>query len=492
MEEIQKKNRKAKNPKKDTETVKVSAVTEKAKSAKSSTAAKYTKTSATKKETKSPKINTTKTEKGKSPKKQTNISKTKVTKKEADTPKTKATKKETDTSEKKETKKETKVLKTNTNKKNEIIKKSEKNKASGEPKLTIIHEKEETPKKEEISKKQKDKNKNKKEKSKQNKEEKINQNKKEKSKNKNNKTNKKGYIDISIGTIICTIIIIGLLALNIKLGIKAYNIIVNKESTNYNTKFDNDESVTQEVGNVLSNSNELVTKMREKITFAPNVIASLYNTETFSTTTIPNDLILRLGWAKVKEENKLKSINENNEAIEALEKIAMEESIKNIFGPQIKYKDETFNNTDINTFSSYCINKGTIIYDNGLYTNIATDNIDEQISPIIYQEMQKVVKYSDKIIVYVKVAYMDTDGQRYIVYKDFNEEKFEEQLLEITQEELFQENLFNPYTGEGTVSIETNNSLNSIREQLDTYKYTFSLDNETGEYYLSKFSKALS
>lgn len=500
MEEIQKKTRKENSSRKNNETSKVTATASKAKSSstkkepKISKVATNTKTNNATKDTKSPKTSTstkaTRTAKASNVKKETKSSEKNITKKEPKSPKTSTARKET-----------------NTNKKVEIIDKREKNKVIEEPKFTIIHEKKEEQKqvtkskspkeetqrgeaqKEKTPKKENKKARNKKEKNKIDKEQK-NKAKKEKKA----KKPKKGYIDISIGAIICTIIIIGLLVLNIKLGIKAYSIITKNQTTTTNSdvEADNDISVTQEVGNVLNNNDEIVTQMKEKITFAPNVTASIYNAETFSTNTISNDLKLQLGWDKIKEEHKLKSINENNESIEALEKEFMAESIKNIFGPKVKYKDEAFNNTNVNTFSKSCQNQGVITYDNGLYTSIVSENIEDVMVPIIYQEIQKVVKYSDKVIVYVKVAYMYTDGEKYIVYKNFDNEKFEEELLEISPEELFQEDSFDQYTGEGTVTINANSSLDSIRNQLDTYKYTFSLDGETGDYYLSKFNKALS
>ena len=534
MEEIQKKTKRESKSKKNDETSKASATAKKTKASstkkepKTSTIAKSTtksaKSSTAVNDAKISKASTVtkdaKTSKTSSVKKETKSPKTTTAKKETKSPKTSSGKKETKASKTGTTKKETK-----TNKKTESIDKTEENKANTEPKFTIIHEKKEeqvqeikpeikkenTKKKKakkekkiiedhdkkekientEISKEQKEKSKKEKNKIVKKQEPKKEQ-KEEKKKEKKVKNPKKGYIEISIGAIICAAIIIGLIILNVKLGIKAYNVVTKNESTNASIETDDDISVTQEVGNVLSSNDEIVAQMKEKITFAPNVTASIYNAETFSTNTISNDLKLRLGWARVKEGNKLKSINEKNESIEALEKEVMAESIKNILGPKIKYKDQTFNNTNINTFSTYCKNQGKITYSNGLYTSIVSENIEEKMAPIIYQEIQKVVKYSDKVVVYVKVAYMDANEEKYIVYQDFNNKKFEEKLLEITSEELFEGNSFDPYTGEGTVAINANTSLDSIRNQLDTYKYTFSLDGETGEYYLTKFNKALS
>lgn len=443
--------------KKDVETLNARATTKKAKESDTKKEAKTKKSTTTAKSTKASKVS--------SDKKTTKTSKTTTTK-ENNIP----------------LKPSNKKMQTSSKKKSDIIEQTKSNKVKEEPKLTVAHEKEEQniiANSQEIKKEKSVKEKAPKQKNKQQKENKP-------------KKEKKQYIDISIGAILCTIIIVALLVLNIKLGVRAYNIVTKNEDTNYEDKPREDISVTQEVGNVVDSNNELVEEMKEKITFAPNVVASIYNAEPFSTNTIPNDLKLRIGWAKVKNEDKLRSINEKNEDIEALEKETMEESIKNILGPQVKCKHEDFENTNISTFSTHAQNKGTIYYSEGLYKSIVDTNVEEHISPLIYQEMQKVVKYNEKVIVYVKVAYMDAKENKYIAYKDFNDNKFEEELAEFTSEELFGASELNQYTGEGTVSSNPNSALDGIREQLDTYKYTFTLDQETGTYYLSKFNKALS
>lgn len=490
MEEIQKKTRKVTKSDKNEETKKTEAVTKKSRTREAAGTKKETKT--TKKETakketkaaKSPKTESAKTTTKKATtsaeKGEAKTSKARSTKKEANTSKTPVVKKDTKTSKKdantpkaNSTKKVTRASKTKSTEEPKI----EEIQNREEPKLTIIHEKKEQPKQSNNSAPKK-----------QSKQVDASAPKKEKK----TKKAKKNYIDISVGAIICVAIIIGLIILNVKLGTHAYNVITKNELTNSDTETENDISVTQEVGNVLSNSDELVAEMKERITFAPNVTASIYDAETFSTNTISNDLKLILGWSMTEDSKKLRSKNENNQEIEAIEKETMAENIKNILGPNVKYKDKSFENTKNSTFSVYSQNQGPISYSNGIYTSIVSENTENEMAPLIYQEIQKVVKYTDKVVVYVKVAYMDVEEGKYIVYKDFTDGKFEEKLLEMTAEELFEEESFNQYTGEGTVTIDANTSLDDIRNQLDTYKYTFSLDEETGEYYLTKFNKALS
>lgn len=165
--------------------------------------------------------------------------------------------------------------------------------------------------------------------------------------------------------------------------------------------------------------------------------------------------------------------------------------MKRTFGIDVNYQDESFTNTDIIAFSTYAINQGTINYENDLYTStiMQYNEKTEAEVPIIYQEVEKVIKYSKKIEIYVDVSYINPENERYSVYKNFKDGKFSEKLMETTKEELFEDFCINIYTGEGTVTTEQNVNLNGIRSQLNTYKYTFMLNQATGEYYLTEFEK---
>lgn len=301
-----------------------------------------------------------------------------------------------------------------------------------------------------------------------------------------NKKEKK-YLEISVGAIICVVIIIVLLVLNVKLGKHAYGILTKEEKANANVETKNDTSVTQEIGNVLNNTSEIVQELKKKITFSPNVTASIYNTQGFNSEDISNELKLILGW-EVAQEGKLISVNEDNQEIEALESKTMNEAIKKILGSNMQYQDDSFSNIGIESFSKSSKDQNGISYANSLYTSEISE-LTEELKPLIYQEIQKAVKYSEKIIVYVKTAFIDVDENDYKVYKNFNENKFKEQLLNMKSEELFDKNLLDTNTGEGTITLEQNSALKEIRKNLNTYKYIFTFDETTQDYYLSEFRK---
>lgn len=301
--------------------------------------------------------------------------------------------------------------------------------------------------------------------------------------NKKIETKNNKYIYISVGTIACILIILGLILLNVKLGLHAYDIIKGDKAANSEVKEEQiqeneNSNTTQEIGNVLKNSNETVKRIIEKITFSPSVTASIYAERKFDMNTISNVLKLKTGWEKTKNEKKVETVNENNEEIITLEKTTMDETIKEIFGSSAKCNSESFDYT----------NTERIDYSQGMYTRVIKAEIEET-SPLIYQEVQKVVKYSDRIVVYVKTIYINIEDGKYVAYKNFEEGNFADKLVELTSEELFGDVVFNNKTGDGLISLESNQSLDSIRNKLNTYKYTFGIDTITQEYYLNEFCK---
>lgn len=512
MEEIQKKTRKVSNTKNDDKTTKIDNAKKGAKTTKPTSAQKEAapKKDNAKKKTVTAKTTGIKKEAigAKSNKTQREATKTSKAEKEAIEPKTIKTKKEI--SENKISKAKKEVIETKKSKEPKEVAKTKTSKAkkevveiktSKEPK-EVTETKTKKDKKEPIeikttTEKQEVKidNKlkpNKEEKKQAKNKKKANKSKEEKQENKNQKQPGK-HVDISIGAIIAVIVIIALVLLNVKLGKQAYNIIkqdttTNNENSNSGTQSSNSNEI-QEIGQVLNTKNEIVTEVLKKMTFSTNATASIYKNGSFNTDTIPNDLKLRLGWSRVEEKNKLKSIQANGTSIIAVEKQVMKNSIQDIFGLKIKYEAKPFNNVEVTSFATYEEVQGMINYENDMYIGAVTENNEIGVAPLIYQEVQKVVQYSSgKVKVYVKTAFADVKDGKYILYKEYND-GFSGQLLEITPEEIFKEALPNQATGEGTIIANTNSSLNSIRGRLDTYTYTFEYNDSMEEYYLTEFNK---
>lgn len=244
------------------------------------------------------------------------------------------------------------------------------------------------------------------------------------------------------------------------------------DDTNKETKLDINDNIAQQLLN--------------KINFPTYAVSSIYNVKNFNSTNIPNDLILRLGWSKINHNNK--TITNNNEIIQqTATKQTLHNSIENIFG-KINFTDTSFNNTNIKTFSGYHENIGEINYSNNLYTANYVESGGGDV-PFIYQQLEKILKYNNKIDIYVKTAFVNTeynentDDCKYLIYSDFNNDTFKTKLLETTSKE------FSNNQNLEQISTKENKTLSNILNKLDTYVYSFELDTSTSNYYLISFYK---
>lgn len=293
--------------------------------------------------------------------------------------------------------------------------------------------------------------------------------------------------------IIPIIIIFLLLIILIYLGFYAYSLKLKLEEIKNNiVSEENEENIVDytihedEIGIELETNENIVKGLIKKIDFPTHVIASIYKTGNFNLRTIPNDLILRSGWANADKELTENSSKYNQSVTK--EKIA--DSILDIFGRKLVYIDDSFTNIDVPTFHGYYENRGVISYSNGLYT--ANYKKGKGDSAFIHQEIDKVLQYSDRIEVIVKTAFIDneyngnTKSFDYIIYKNFNNDKFEEQLYKTTPKDFKSSylNQNNEYT-----SFNSNSKILEIAKELNSFIYTFKIDSNNGDYYLSEFRK---
>ena len=329
----------------------------------------------------------------------------------------------------------------------------------------------------------------------------------------------KKYIKMRLSTAICIVIIFLLIIVLIGLGFYIYKIkdnsnnenttvqgnhtnLTENNSTNSlsntsNTSNNNtiNTGATKDTGKEISFDDKLTKKVLKLIEFPTSAIASIYDEGKFNLDTISNDLILRLGWAKLDDNTKETIVdNERQELKQTAKKEILKNSIQNIFGSKIKYQDKSFDNIDVDTFTGYNENRGEIKYSSNLYTAKYIEGGGGDV-PFIYQELNKILKYENKIEVYVKTAFIDTiyiDGDdnseaqfNYKIYKNFKNNKFEEKIAETTDGKFYDG--YPKKDSDYPVSFRPNSEIAKIKDKLNTYLYTFKLDNTKGEYYLSEF-----
>ena len=320
------------------------------------------------------------------------------------------------------------------------------------------------------------------------------------------KDNKK-YIKLSLSTaILISIIIILLIALII--SVLYIHFSKNTNETNSNNLSENlityENSATnntQSIQNVSTNTSStpsiesgeeldindtVVNSLVEKLNFDTPSMASIYKTGGFNTSTIPNDLILRLGWDNLNPSDKSQTGDGLKETVTSS---ALKKSISNIFGNDINYTDSSFSPVDVSTFhgySAYTGEMGIVNYSNNLYTANVFQGGGGDV-PFIHNELQKAIKYNDKIELYVNPVfvdseYIDENNFNYTLYKnfDFDTETFIEPITEI---------LSSDYYNTETNSM-SNQTVANLANRLDTYVFTFKLDSANGTYYLAEFNNA--
>lgn len=302
---------------------------------------------------------------------------------------------------------------------------------------------------------------------------------------------------VNLSTLVCVIIIFILI---IALMVVCYFAFLKKDDTNNTNNVTENNNVSKQLESEKKKDEEelkLNSSETEEILKKFNFLGSahsIYKTGEFDLSSIPNDLILRLGWNKIKSKDK--DINERD-ITESVDKSIMAKSIKNIFGDDITYKDKSFIYGDVKVFSEFITEN--VNFDNSKYSALIFQGGGIG-CPFIHEEVQKVMKSDDKIDVYVKTAFVDlgdlikdendsTIGVEYNIYKnyDFNKEEFENKLITVKSNEFDENN--NNSDEILQLSPYSNKTISSIINKLDTYKYTFTLDKDSGEYYFTSFNK---
>ena len=234
-----------------------------------------------------------------------------------------------------------------------------------------------------------------------------------------------------------------------------------------------------EKGEELSVDNELLTKIREEFDFNEmTIIQKIYENAGSTIDTFSNEFKLLVAWNNLAvdidfDDERVKDLGKEDCKV-TIEKEDLEESMKEIFGSNVKYIDESFDNTDDEPFSQFNPTKtGMVTYSNGSYTANFIEG-GGMGYPFIDEYVVNGIKYSDRVEIFVKTAFVRYEGQvgydDFIIYKDYEDGEMKNKIDTISVS-----------NGEDFVVSE------DIKNNLNTFKYTFNLDNTTGEYYFAGF-----
>lgn len=300
-------------------------------------------------------------------------------------------------------------------------------------------------------------------------------------------------------TVMFMIVIFILIIIILCLGVYTYNLKVELEKIKNSIAFEENEDSSNNIGVIdlnkeekweeLNKNNSTVKTLIEKIDFPTYAVASIYNQGSFNNVTIPNDLILRLSWSKAEK----KVVNGDGEYKQTATESDMENSVLNIFGTNVNYTDASFTNINVPTFHSYEENRGVVDYTGGLYQADYAEGGGGD-TPFIHQEIGKVLKYSDRIELYVKTAFIDTKYNEntgdfdYILYNDFSNDEFKGKVAEMTATEF--NNAYSDEENERSL-LNSNSKISEIEAELNSHVYTFTLNRVNDNYCLSRFDIAM-
>lgn len=261
-----------------------------------------------------------------------------------------------------------------------------------------------------------------------------------------------------------------------------------------NTNYQVDSNKAEEKEDIYLYGEEIKSLVK-KFNFAGSTSGSIYKTGGFDINNIPNDLILRMAWRRLDAEKDTTIKRTGNEGTQTVNDTVLEKSVKNLFGNNITYQNESFEYIDSKTFESYEANTGKILYKDGVYTSKYKEEGGEG-KPYIYEVAEKALKKDNKIELYVKTAFIKPGYDEEIgdfvndCYSDFDFEKedFVNKIKTVKESEFFKD--VYEYANDSLGTILINNPIfNEMKEQLNTYVYTFEKDENTGDYYIVSFNK---
>lgn len=274
-------------------------------------------------------------------------------------------------------------------------------------------------------------------------------------------------------------IIVTLVAAIVLVGRYNYYKLVNNKLETLGIKPDINDSLVnnkpETLGIELDINDSIVEKLTKKIDLPIYAKADIYRIGSFNLENIPNDLVLTLGFSRVNWEDVITKFAGQYE----FTKEVLNEGIKEFFGPQIQYKDESF---DICFSQTGPFNEANIEYMNtykeGVYKCYQIDGGGPTYINEIVEMVKKVKKYDKKVEMYVNTVFIDA--------YPFDANICDSHMAAFKNVD-FKKREFVGYLG-AIDTYDYNEVVPRFRDKTNTYVYTFELDEDTGEYYLCGFN----
>ena len=278
-----------------------------------------------------------------------------------------------------------------------------------------------------------------------------------------------------------------------------------EEPTNNNG---NGNTVEKDEVKELSLDDATVVELLDKIDFPLYVKGSIYKIGNFTLDTIPNDLILRIGFSNMDIDESMTiggNVSEGNvENVNGAmvwrgSKELLANHIKNIFG-DVNYQHGSFINTDVIEFAAYPITRGDVTYSKGMYSMTLFYGGGGWFNYIVEKPYKaQSINNGESIEIYVKTSFEQSEiindsfsmpdfCEVNNVYKNYNFESdtFTDKVTNV----LVYGNVSEKCQAEIIIDENTQDKgYSQYESKLDSYVYTFTKQAD-GKYYLSGFRKA--
>jgi len=289
----------------------------------------------------------------------------------------------------------------------------------------------------------------------------------------------------SILVVLLSLIILGLCSFLV------YDKVIKKEEKKEVIKQEEPEVVE-----VLSVDNEQTKELYDKVSLIPFVNVKAYSniwTYYFSrdkvlASEMDDKIKIFLGLRNIDESNIESKTGDIIEGVPTsygmVDATKVKESIENIFGKDVKYKNQSLNET----------NDKNPEWEFATYNE--KDNKYTKINPqggtgyhMVYSKTIKATKTSKKIEIFKKFIFSSAENQeqnQWVLYKNLDETYYKSK--GVTSEiNVFDSS--NSYFKDKITTISTSEDATEYIEQGNTYKYTFNYDTKTKQYYFYSVEK---
>ena len=242
-----------------------------------------------------------------------------------------------------------------------------------------------------------------------------------------------------------------------------------KKNSDVDNNSNTGNNIEETVEKNLQLDDELVASLIEKVDFKSYVLANLYAVDGFDVKTIPNHLILMMGFNDVKIVCDLRG--DDPSAIETVSSSLIDKNIKNIFGNAISYVNQNFNPSRNGLYGYDFYYSAEIKYSDDSY--IVSCPAKNSVNPeVATQEFYKATMKGNEIKLYSYIKFSrDIVSSGDCIYRDYDMNSTSDKFSNVV-----------------ACYDDSFNEVKQGKNEYITFVYTFVKD-DSEQYFLNSFQK---